>query len=64
MNESTIHLLRHIFQHHVAVHPVWNRENRQALKDLFNLDDEELNILHEFATWVCNHGLEQLTRLY
>lgn len=61
MDESMVPLLRHIFQHHIKLHPIWDQENRRALEKLFGLDDEELDALHKFAMWVCNHGLERLT---
>ena len=52
-------MMRFVFSR-IKVHPAWNQENREALMDLFGLDEEHLDALHDFTQWVNNHELEYL----
>ena len=58
MQQRTKDGLRHIFQHKFSFHPHWDREVREKLKELFDLEDEELDMLYELQSWIASSGLE------
>lgn len=63
MDESTIHSLRHTFQHKIDIHAVWgNKDQIEALKLFFNLDDNEIEDLYQLSCFISNHGLERIVK--
>lgn len=63
MNESEIRAMRYIFSR-FEVHPAWDTNKREALADLFDLDEEDIDLLHKFCMWVASHGLEYAFEAY
>lgn len=63
MDLQKIVQMRYIFSK-ISVHPAWNIENREAMADLFDLEEEDLDALNDFCVWVANHGLEYAWEAY
>lgn len=63
MDEDLAHSLRIIFQHKFSIHPVWgNKDQREALKVFFDLEDEEIDNLDRLVYWISSYGLERASR--
>jgi hypothetical protein len=57
MDADKIVQMRYILDQ-IKVHPAWNVQQREAMMDIFNLDEDDLDMLHSFIMWVQNHELE------
>lgn len=59
IEEHTARMLRSMFDDKIKIHPVHNLGNRAILMDAFDLDDEQVDVLHGLAMWICDHDLER-----
>ncbi len=57
MDIDTANLLRHMAQHRIHIHPYQNREKREQLAALFELDETEMECLDALLGWIVSHGL-------